>query len=132
MYNSRQQINRDLHEGLQIVSQMVGGGYRPLAVIAGFLAAENLRYLAREEGIHVCQANIWSQYSVDYGDGEGSLSYPYYPSLEHYCKPAQSREDFIDCVNLDGWTVDFINATYPGSKIINGKDCGSRQGSWPY
>lgn len=131
MYNSRQQINRDLHEGLQIVSQMVGGGYRPLAVIAGFLAAENLRYLAREEGIHVCQANIWSQYSVDYGDGEGSLSYPYYPSLEHYCKPAQSQEDFIDCVNLDGWTVDFINATYPGSKIINGKDCGSRQGVGP-
>jgi len=22
--------------------------------------------------------------------------------------PAQGKEDFIDCVNLDGWTIDFI------------------------
>ena len=131
MYNSRDQINRDLHEGLQMVSEMVGGGYRPLAVIAGFLAAENLRYLAEEEGIHVCQGNIWSQYSVDYGDGEGSISYPYYPSRQHFCKPAQGKEDFIDCVNLDGWTVDFINATYPGAKSIDGVYCGSRQGVGP-
>lgn len=131
MYNSREQTNCDLHDGLQMVSEMVGGGYRPLAVIAGFLAAENLRYLAEEEGIHVCQGNIWSQYSVDYGDGEGSISYPYYPSPEHFCKPAQGKEDFIDCVNLDGWTVDFINATYPDAKLINGIYCGSRQGVGP-
>ena len=80
MYNTREQVNRDLHEGLQMVSEMVGDGYRPQSVVAGFLAAENLRYLAEEEGIHVCQGNIWSQYSVDNGDGEGSISYPYYPS----------------------------------------------------
>ena len=43
MYNSREQVNRDLHEGLQMVSEMVGGGYRPQSVIAGFLAAENLQ-----------------------------------------------------------------------------------------
>ena len=48
MYNSRQQVSRDLHEGLQMVSDMVGDGYRPQSVIAGFLAAENLRYLAEE------------------------------------------------------------------------------------
>jgi len=83
MYNTRQQVNRDLHEGLQMVSDMVGDEYRPQSVIAGFLSAENLRYLAEEEGIHVCQGNIWSQYSVDNGDGEGSISYPYYPSREH-------------------------------------------------
>jgi hypothetical protein len=131
MYNSREQVNRDLHEGLQMVSEMVGDGYRPKSVIAGFLAAENLRYLAEEEGIHVCQGNIWSQYSIDNGDGEGSLSYPYYPSLEHFCKPAQGKEDFIDCVNLDGWTIDFVNGTYPGAKTINGEWCGSRQGVGP-
>ena len=62
MYNTREQVNRDLHEGLQMVSEMVGDGYRPQSVVAGFLAAENLRYLAEEEGIHVCQGNIWSQY----------------------------------------------------------------------
>lgn len=131
MYNSREQVNRDLHEGLQMVSDMVGGGYRPLSVIAGFLAAENLKYLAEKEGIHVCQGNIWSQYAVDNGDGEGSISYPYYPSKEHFCKPAQGKADMIDCVNLDGWTVDFINARYPAAQFINGVRCGSRQGVGP-
>ena len=131
MYNTRAQVNRDLHQGLQMVSDMVGGGYRPKSVIAGFLSAENLRYLAEAEGIHVCQGNIWSQYAVDNGDGEGSISYPYYPSQEHFCKPAQGKDDLIDCVNLDGWTVDFLNARYSHARIINGIRCGSRQGVGP-
>ena len=131
MYNTRVQVNRDLHDGLQMVSDMVGGGYRPKSVIAGFLAAENLRFLAEEEDIHVCQGNIWSQYSVDNGDGEGSISYPYYPSREHFCKPAQGQEDFIDCVNLDGWTVDFLSAKHPGGRDFDGLWCGSRQGVGP-
>lgn len=131
MYNTREQVNRDLHDGLQMVSEMVGGGYRPQSVIAGFLSAENIRYLAEEEGIHVCQGNIWSQYAIDNGDGEGSISYPYYPSLEHFCKPAQGKEDFIDCVNLDGWTMDFLSARFPGGRSIDGQWCGSRQGVGP-
>lgn len=131
MYNSREQTNRDLHEGLKKVSEMVGDGYRPKAVIGGFMAAENLRYLAEEEGIHVCQGTIWSQYAVDNGDGDGSIIYPYYPSKEHYCKPAQSEKDMIDCVNLDGWTVDFMNARYPGARRIDGINCGSRMGVGP-
>ncbi len=114
MYNPRRQINRDLHDALKMVSEIVGGGYRPGSVVAGFLAAENLRYLAEEENIHVAQGNIWSQYAVDNGDGEGSLSYPYYPSREHFLKPAQSQADFIDCVNLDGWTMDFLAARRQG------------------
>ncbi len=131
MYNSREQVNRDLHDGLQMVSDMVGGGYRPKSVIAGFLSAENIRYLAEEEDIHVCQGNIWSQYAIDNGDGEGSISYPYYPSLEHFCKPAQGKEDFIDCINLDGWTMDFLSARFPGGRSIDGQWCGSRQGVGP-
>lgn len=131
MYNTRDQVNRDLHDGLQMVSEMVGDGYRPQGVIAGFLSAENLRYLAEEEAIHVCQGNIWSQYAVDNGDGEGSVSYPYYPSREHFCKPAQGEDDFIDCVNLDGWTVDFLNARFPGPYLVDDLRCGSRQGVGP-
>ena len=131
MYNSREQTNRDLRDGLQMVSEMVGDGYRPQAVIAGFMAAENLRYLSEEEGIHVCQGTIWSQYAVDNGDGDGSIVYPYYPSLEHHCKPAQSEADKIDIVNLDGWTVDFLNARYPGARRIDGVNCGSRMGVGP-
>jgi hypothetical protein len=114
MYNSRDQVNRDLHDALMMVSDMVGGNYRPRSVLAGYLAAENLRFLSESEGVHVAQANIWSQYAVDNGDGDGSLSYPYYPSRQHFCKPAQSQADFIDCVNLDGWTMDFLAARRQG------------------
>lgn len=114
MYNSRDQVNRDLHDALSMVSDMVGGGYRPRSVVAGYLAAENLRFLAEREGMHVAQANIWSQHAIDNGDGDGSLSYPYYPSRQHFCKPAQGQADFIDCVNLDGWTMDFLAARRQG------------------
>jgi len=114
-YNSIEQVNKDLHDGLERVSKMVGEHCRPLSVVAGFLSAKNQEYLAKQEGIHVCQGNIWSQYAIDNQDGDGSVSYPYYPSKEHFCKPAQGKEDFIDCVNLDGWTMDFLSARRQGS-----------------
>ena len=131
MYNTREQVNLDLRDGLKRVSEIVGEGYRPKSVVAGFLSAANLRYLAEEENIHVCQGNIWSQYAVDNGDGEGSIAYPYYPSREHFCKPARGKDDFIDCVNLDGWTVDFLCARIPGSTVVNGERWRSRQGVGP-
>jgi hypothetical protein len=113
-YNTRDEVNKDLHDGLARVSEIMGGGFRPKSVIAGFLAAANQKYLAEKEGIRVCQGNIWSQFAVDNQDGEGSISYPYYPSTEHFCKPAQSAADLIDCVNLDGWTCDFLAARRQG------------------
>jgi hypothetical protein len=127
MYNTREQVNKDLHDGLALVSKIVGGGYRPASVVAGFLSAVNQKYLAEQEGVHVCQGNIWSQYGVDNGDGDGSVCYPYYPSMEHFCKPAQGDGDFIDCVNLDGWSCDFIAAR----RIGCGKDFNSRMGVGP-
>ncbi|WP_295771619.1 DUF3863 domain-containing protein [uncultured Mucilaginibacter sp.] len=113
-HNTRSQVNRDLHDGLAKVSAIVGNNYRPKCVVAGFLAAANQKYLAANENIHVCQGNIWSQYAIDNQDGEGSVVYPYYPSVDHFCKPAQSKADFIDCVNLDGWTMDFLAARREG------------------
>jgi hypothetical protein len=113
-YNTTEQVNRDIHDALQIINEMVGGGYRPKSIVAGFLSAKNQQYLAQNENIHVCQGNIWSQFSIDNQDGDGSVCYPYYPSKEHFCKPAQNKNDFIDCVNLDGWTVDFLAARRKG------------------
>jgi hypothetical protein len=130
-YNTREQVNRDLHEGLARVSEIMGGGFRPKSLVAGFLAADNQQYLAEEEGIHVCQGNIWSQYAVDNQDGEGSICYPYYPSREHFCKPAQSRGDHIDCVNLDGWTMDFLAARRPGGEETWNNRQYSRMGVGP-
>jgi len=97
-----------------MVSEMVGGGYRPQCLVAGYLDAENQRHLAEDEGIHVCQGQIWSQHGIDNGDGDGGICYPYYPSREHYLKPAQGPGDFIDCVCLDGWTCDFLTARREG------------------
>ena len=110
MYNSRERVNHDIHEALAKTSDLMGGGFRPKSLVAGFLSAANRKYLAEQENIHVGQGNIWSQFGIDNGGGDGSISGPYYPSAEHFCKPAQGREDFIDCVDLDGWTMDFISA----------------------
>jgi len=114
MYATREQNRETIAKALALVSQMVGSGYRPQCLVAGFLDAENQRLLAADEGIHVCQGQIWSQHGIDNGDGDGGICYPYYPSREHYLKPAQGKADFIDCVCLDGWTCDFLPARYQG------------------
>ena len=114
MFDTREHIRETIHKALGLVSAMVGGGYRPECVVAGFLDAENQRDLAADEGIHVCQGQIWSQHGIDNGDGDGGICYPYYPSREHYLKPAQGAADFIDCVCLDGWTCDFLAARREG------------------
>ena len=88
-YNSIAQVNRDLHDGLALVFRMTGSGFRPKSVVAGFLSSANQQYLAENENIHVCQGNMWSKYTVDNQDGDDSVSYPFYPSKEHFCKPAQ-------------------------------------------
>lgn len=114
MYNSQAQTNQDIHDALAVITSVVGGGYRPRAIIGGFLGAQTLHYLATVEGIHVAQATIFSQFNIDFGDGDGGSPYPYYPSTQHYLKPAQGAGDFIDVVALDGWTVDFLAARRNG------------------
>jgi len=114
MYDTREHNRQTIHDALKSIAQMVGGGYRPECVVAGFLDADNQRHLANDEGIHVCQGQIWSQHGIDNGDGDGGICYPYYPSREHYLKPAQGADDFIDCVCLDGWTCDFLTARREG------------------
>jgi hypothetical protein len=116
MYDTREHIRVTIHKALQLISKMVGNGYRPECLVAGFMDSENQRFLATEEGIHVCQGQIWSQHGIDNGDGDGGICYPYYPSREHYLKPAQGPADFIDCVCLDGWTCDFLAARREGFK----------------
>jgi hypothetical protein len=114
MYDTREHIRVTIHKALHLISEMVGNGYRPECLVAGFMDAENQRFLATEESIHVCQGQIWSQHGIDNGDGDGGICYPYYPSREHYLKPAQGPADFIDCVCLDGWTCDFLAARRNG------------------
>ncbi|HXR39208.1 MAG TPA: DUF3863 domain-containing protein [Terracidiphilus sp.] len=114
MYDTREHNRQTIHTALGMISAMVGGGYRPECLVAGYLDAENQRRLASDEGIHVCQGQIWSQHGIDNGDGDGGICYPYYPSREHYLKPAQGEADFIDCVCLDGWTCDFLAARREG------------------
>ena len=114
MYNSEEATNEDIHDALAVISGIIGNGYRPKAIIAGYLGARTLQYLANVENIHVAQATIFSQFNIDYGDGDGGSPYPYFPSTDHYLKPAQGASDFVDCVVLDGWTVDFLAARRNG------------------
>ncbi len=114
MYDTRENIRQTIHKALGRIGAMVGDNYRPQCIVAGFMDAENQRLLASGEGIHVCQGQIWSQHGIDYGDGDGGICYPYYPSREHYLKPAQGPADFIDCVCLDGWTCDFLASRRDG------------------
>lgn len=131
MYLPRARVNKEISEAIQIISDFVGKGYRPGSVIGGFLSSDSLQYLAEKENIHVAQAVIWSQHNIDGGGADGSPSYPYYPSKEHFCKPAQGKKDFIDCVNLDGWTVDFICARQSGSNGHELTGYNSRRGLGP-
>lgn len=114
MYLPRERVNREMTEALQIITHFVGKGYRPQCIMGGFLAADSLRYLAEKENIHAAHAVIWSQHAIDGGGADGSPSYPFYPSREHFCKPAQGASDFIDCASLDGWTMDFLCARRSG------------------
>lgn len=113
-YNTREQVNRDISDAFRMIREWTG--ISPKTIIAGFLSAANIEYARTQEGVIGVQGNIWSQYSVDNMDGDGSIAYPYYPSKQHFCKPAQSEEDFIDCLNFDGWTVDFFNARLVGCR----------------
>ena len=119
MFDTREHNRQNIHKALNMVTEMVGNNYRPQSLIAGFMDSENQRHLANDEGIHVCQGQIWSQHGIDNGDGDGGICYPYYPSREHYLKPAQDlpgapNSDFIDSVCLDGWTCDFLTARREG------------------
>ena len=58
MYDTREHIQQTIHKALGMISNMVGGGYRPECIVAGFMDSENQRLLATEEGIHVCQGQI--------------------------------------------------------------------------
>ncbi|GAA4317758.1 hypothetical protein GCM10023149_15460 [Mucilaginibacter gynuensis] len=131
MYLPRERVNREMTEAINIISKMVGVGYRPKSIIGGFLSADNLKYLAEKENIHVAHATIWSQHNIDGGGADGSPSYPFYPSAEHFCKPAQGPKDFIDCVNLDGWTMDFICARRSGAMGHGIEGFNSRRGVGP-
>ena len=129
-FNTQEQCKKDLHEALELVSHMVGNGYRPKSVVAGHMSVESMKYLAEYEGIHTVQGQIWSQFNIDGQDGDGGIIYPYYPSKEHFLKPAQEPrggDDFVDMVNIDGWTVDFFAARLRGM----GKDGNNRVGIGP-
>ncbi|MDN3549214.1 DUF3863 domain-containing protein [Mucilaginibacter aquaedulcis] len=131
MYLPRERVNREMTEAIEIITHFVGNNYRPKAIMGGFLSADTLQYLAEKEKIHTAHAVIWSQFAIDGGGADGSPSYPFYPSKQHFCKPAQNASDFIDCVNLDGWTMDFICARKAGAMDHNLTGYNSRRGVGP-
>src|SRR3569833_2873201 len=45
MFDTRENNRVTIHKALQLVSTMVGGGYRPQSLIAGYMDAEHQRFL---------------------------------------------------------------------------------------
>ncbi len=43
MYLPRERINKEMTEAIQIITDFVGNGYRPQAIMGGFLSANNLQ-----------------------------------------------------------------------------------------
>ena len=129
-YSSREAICSHVDDAIGLLKSFMGEDYLPLSIVGGFVPARVIEHIA-SIGIHVVQGVIFSQYAIDNQDGDGSMCYPYYPSKEHFCKPAQNETDLIDAVVLDGWTVDFVNATYPGIINVNGERYNSRMGCGP-
>ncbi len=126
-YLPRVEIARNVDEAIRLLKGFMGEDYLPSSVVGGFIPSAAIEHIA-SLGIHTVQGNIFSQYAVDNQDGDGSPCYPYYPSKQHFCKPAQGKEDFIDAVTFDGWTVDFVNATYAG---VTKEGYNSRMGCGP-
>src|SRR5271168_479822 len=48
MYDTREHNRETIRKALKLIAGMVGGGYRPECLVAGYLDAENQRYLATE------------------------------------------------------------------------------------
>ncbi len=129
-WSTREAINPELANAFESIENWIGG-YRPTSLVTGFLPADCIRFARQQLGVTAIQGQIWSQYNVDAGDSEGSIAYPYYPSREHFLKPAQGDDDFIDCINLDGWTVDFVAGRFRGGLQKNGGRINSRLGLGP-
>ncbi len=129
-WSSREEINRELSNAFDHIERLIGG-YRPTSLVTGMLPVDCIHFARRALGVTAVQGNIWSQYNVDVGDSEGSIAYPYYPSSEHFLKPAQGDDDFIDCINFDGWTVDFVAGRFRGGLQKNGGRINSRLGLGP-
>jgi len=55
-----------------------------------FYFPKNQEYLAKEEGIHVCQANL-DQYSIDNQDGDGAFLTLFKSVHRAFLQPAQGR-----------------------------------------
>src|ERR1700688_2597015 len=55
MYDTREHNRQTINKALAMVTSIVGGGYRPQSLVAGYMDSENQRLLAADQGIHVCQ-----------------------------------------------------------------------------
>lgn len=129
LHASRDDVAREIDDALDVLSAAFDRPARSL--LAGFLAADNIRRVREERGVRVVQGNIWSQFDIDLQDGDGSIAYPYYPSRRHFLVPGRG-DDRIDAVTMDGWTVDLLAARHSGMGVdATGRQLNSRLGVGP-
>ena len=113
VYAPREVVNNEMDEAHEMICAFMGG-YKPRSLLAGFLASENIAHAREKWGIKAVQGHAFSQHGIDAWDTDGGVCYPFYPSKTHFLKPAQGKDDIIDCLNLDGWSIDFVSARHNG------------------
>lgn len=119
VYNTKEQINRDLEDAFEAIERWLGKP--PRNIVSWQLSAANIAHAARRFGVVATSGHCWSQHGVDNLSQEGSIMYPYYPSLLNALRPAQSAEDQINCVMLDTVTTDLVTARFLLEE--EGQDC---------
>lgn len=130
VFSSRAQVRRDIDDALGRIQAMTGR--TPTSIVGGFLSADAISFARERLGVRTVQGTIFSQYAVDFIDTEGSPAYPFYPSRRHSVVPGQDEGDRVDCLNLDGWTVDLVAAQLVGGDNNLGEDApNSRLGVGP-
>jgi len=94
MYDTREHIRGNNHKAPRLISGMVGGGYRPQCLVAGFLDAENQRFLAPMRAFMYARARSGASMPSITATAMAASAIPITPAAKHYLKPRAGHGRF--------------------------------------
>lgn len=109
--DDRQRIRNTIDEGMAKLQYSLGN--YPKSIASGHLNAKTLDYIHQKYGVEIAEAFLWEQMGVDGYSTDGGIHDPYYPSRHNTLVPAQSENERLDLIVLDGWTRELCEQKYP-------------------